>query len=106
MDGRFEVSSNGDIRRTLAGTYKGSRPPGSLVKVSKNAAGYLMFCTTIGGKRVGMSVHRLTALTFHGPCPPDKQVGHLNGNPSDNRSCNLAYVTRKENAHHRWGTVP
>lgn len=42
-------------------------------------------------------VHRLIALTFHGPCPDGMQVCHLNHTPMDNRPENLSYGTAKEN---------
>lgn len=44
------------------------------------------------------SVHRVVALAFLGECPSGMQVRHLNGNSRDNRLCNLAYGTAKENA--------
>jgi hypothetical protein len=46
-------------------------------------------------------VHRLIALTFHGPPPPGKpQVNHKDTDKSNNRPDNLEYVTNLENMEH------
>lgn len=50
------------------------------------------------GQRPSMTVHRLVMEAFRGPCPKGKQVAHNNGDPHDNRLCNLRYCTAKENA--------
>lgn len=46
-------------------------------------------------------VHVLIALAFIGPRPDGMVVAHLNGDPSDNRPGNLAYVEPAENSRHR-----
>jgi hypothetical protein len=43
----------------------------------------------------------LVLETFVGPCPEGMQCAHLNGDPSDNRLVNLAWVTPTENQWHR-----
>ena len=55
-----------------------------------------------------VSVHRLVLEAFVGPCPPGCETRHLNGNPADNRLCNLAWGTHRENAADkvRHGTAP
>jgi hypothetical protein len=45
----------------------------------------------------GKPVHQLVMKTFIGEPPPNQEVRHLNGNPKDNRLCNLEYGTRREN---------
>lgn len=45
----------------------------------------------------GIPVHQLVAATFIGECPNGYEVLHINGDPSDNRVCNLRYGTRTEN---------
>lgn len=47
------------------------------------------------------TVHRLVAAAFHGPCPDGMEVAHLNGDCTDNRAVNLAYVTHVENEQHK-----
>lgn len=45
----------------------------------------------------GCPVHQLIMKTFVGECPVGMEVLHNNGNPADNRLCNLRYGTRTEN---------
>lgn len=45
-------------------------------------------------------VHVLVALTFMGPRPTGKDINHINGVKTDNRPCNLEYVTRQYNLQH------
>lgn len=42
-------------------------------------------------------VHRLVMAAFVGPCPPDMEVCHNNGHPTDNRLSNLRYGTTADN---------
>lgn len=46
-------------------------------------------------------IHRLVLQTFVGPCPPGMECRHLDGNPTNNRLCNLCWGTRSENQHDR-----
>lgn len=54
------------------------------------------------GFRRRIVVHRMVAEAFLGPRPsPQHEIRHLNGNKEDNRTDNLAWGTRKENAEDR-----
>lgn len=53
------------------------------------------------GKIKNKKVHRLMLEVFAGPCPPDHEGAHLNGNTLDNRIENLKWVTHKENCDHQ-----
>jgi hypothetical protein len=92
----YLVSSSGKIlscktTRGLRDEYKALRP-------STDAKGYLGL-TICGddGKRLKVRVHRLVAEIFL-PNPEDLPcVRHLNGNPQDNRSDNLAWGSYSDN---------
>jgi len=47
-------------------------------------------------------IHRLVAGAFIGPCPPRKEVNHIDGRPANNAVKNLEYVTRSENVTHAY----
>ena len=49
-------------------------------------------------RQAGRTCHMLMALTWLEPCPSEAHVvDHINGVATDNRACNLQWVTRKEN---------
>lgn len=62
---------------------------------------YLVVDLMAGGKRYTRRVHRLVLAAFVGPCPPEHEAAHLNGQHTDNRLANLKWATRRENAQHR-----
>ncbi len=47
---------------------------------------------------------RLIAEAFLGPRPPGMQVHHINGDTTDDRVTNLAYVTQEFNVKHSYAT--
>jgi hypothetical protein len=52
----------------------------------------------LGQKHGHKSAHSIVCLTFNGKRSSRRhQVGHWNGNPHDNRACNLRWVTPKQN---------
>lgn len=53
------------------------------------------------GEQKMFAVHRLVLMAFVGPCPDGMECAHLNGNPSDNRLENLAWMTHRENESHK-----
>jgi len=53
------------------------------------------------GSRQRIALHILVATTFLGPRPEGLVVAHLDGDKSNNRLENLAYVTQRENIEHK-----
>lgn len=97
---RYEVSDDGAIR---------NRETGRILSTFPDKDGYRNVSLTkpgrIAAKRL---VHRLVLESFVGPCPPGLECGHENGNPADNRLCNLSWITPKKNSNDRLkhGRVP
>lgn len=60
-------------------------------------------CATLyrGGPQKRRAVHLFVLEAFDGPCPPDHEGAHLNGNARQSNLWNLRWVTRKENARHK-----
>jgi hypothetical protein len=69
---------------------------------SDKGDGYPIVRVYCNGKRVGVAVHKLVCLAFHGPRPSEShEVRHLDGSRSNSCPENLAWGTRKENAQDR-----
>lgn len=99
-DGAYEVSSLGRVRRTVEMRH-GQLPAWGMVRCRPNNHGYPMFNTTLNGMAFNIALHRLVLGAFVGPCPEGLQAAHLNGDKTDARLENLAYVTAKENNAHK-----
>lgn len=87
----YEVSDQGAIRRVGS-----SRP---LVGYT-GPRGRHQCTLRRNGTQKSVLVYRLIAAAFIGPISPKMEVNHINGNPRDNRLCNLEIVTRAENFRH------
>jgi hypothetical protein len=100
LDGHYEVSNLGRVRRALAapryGTYAG-RPR----KLRPNRYGYFRFNAVIGGRHVTCVVHLLVAEVFLPPKPsPAHEINHIDGAKANNGADNLEWVTPLENWKH------
>lgn len=67
------------------------------IKGTVNRDGYIKVHLKINGVRRHTTLHRLILRAFSGPCPAGMEGCHNNGNPSDNRACNLRWDTPSEN---------
>lgn len=91
-EGRYEVSDAGEIR---------SLPRLWILKPSKNRGGYLqVVLCDYPRARSTQIVHTVVAAAFLGPRQNGLQVNHVSGVKTDNRACNLEYVTPSENVLH------
>lgn len=104
FEGRYQVSNKGMVR-SLSRPVRCTSHRGEEVRIargrelkpatSKSGHFYLFL-----GRRNKRQVHALVALAFIGERPAGMDIAHLNGDPTDNRVENLAYVTRRENNQH------
>lgn len=108
-EGRYQASDAGRVRSVdrhvrLVTPQAGETRRLALGKVLKpGKSGPYGHRTVALGRGNSQSVHALVALAFLGPRPSGYDVAHLNGDGSDNRLANLAYVTRRENNLHMAG---
>lgn len=70
---------------------------------SKDKKGYIRVKIVINGKSVLKLVHRIIGETFLG-LTDEFQINHKDGNPSNNKLCNLEVCTPKENVKHAFDT--
>lgn len=83
----YSVSNNGDVR---------NKKTGKLLKPGKDKFGYFYYVLCVNGNRKTVKGHRLVANAFI-PNPQNKPtVNHKNGIRTDNRACNLEWMTNKE----------
>ena len=82
-------------------------PKGFVLKQQSNLKGYAILSIHVGPARVNVRVASMVAEAFIGPRPEGLHVAHLNGQKTDNRAENLAYVTPHENILHKYahGTI-
>ena len=86
-EGIYWVSNLGRVRSA----YR-SKP----LKGRSHQFGYRMIHLCKDGHIKTATIHRLVAAAFIGPRPDGHDIHHINGDPADNRACNLQYVTRKQ----------
>lgn len=99
FEGLYSVTDSGEIWSHDRRASDGSRRiRGRWLKQQVNKAyGYREVRLSKDGQARTLGVHRLVALAFLGPCPPQHVVCHNNGQPGDNRVVNLRYDTRRGN---------
>lgn len=92
-DGKYQASTEGNIRRTLkSGQFRSMTPYHKKMKGSQR----LVVKLTKDGKAKEEIVLSLIARTFLGPVPDGAVPYHKNGMQSENRINNIAYIPRQE----------
>lgn len=100
LEGRFEISSYGNLKRVGYFTKQKKKwKPDLILKISK-AGRYMKTGIKHQGKVHNVSIHRLVCHAFH-PNPENKpQTNHINGIKHDNRAVNLEWCDQSENIRH------
>jgi hypothetical protein len=105
----YMISSNGRVKSL--GRYsirKDGKPchyPSKMMSLCHSTKGYLIVGLTKNGKCTTYFVHRLVADAFI-PNPEGlPQVNHINEDKTDNRACNLEWMSCADNVNHGTGKV-
>jgi len=102
----YEVSNRGQVRSFKGRSPGGYKAAGWELKSSPQRIlkqrinkGYCKVALSIEGKLFNISTHRLVLLAFIGPCPPEMEACHNDGDRTNNHLCNLRWDTKRSN----WG---
>lgn len=102
----FERYLVGDDGKVYSGYFKNGtveydRTSLKILKQRIVRQGYLIVNLRKDGRQYTCYVHRLVLIAFIGEPTPNQLCAHLNNCGTDNRLCNLAWVTQKENMGHK-----
>jgi len=101
-EGVYEISNLGRVKRIGGGI-------GAVVgRVLRQhlRGGYPFVVLSKNNNQTNCLTHRLVCAAFHGSPPtPSHEVNHRNGDRTDNRACNLEWVTRSENHKHAYDVL-
>ncbi|MFV0976959.1 NUMOD4 motif-containing HNH endonuclease [Bacillus paranthracis] len=103
-EGIYEVSSLGRVRSLdrIVVDYRGIKKKvrGKILSPGLTNKGYCIVSLNAVDKRHTLTVHRLVANAFIPNLDNKPQVNHINGIKTDNRICNLEWLTNEENMKH------
>lgn len=104
----YEVSDCGDVRsidRDVIWKRRGIEEirtyKGRVLKPFLTNKGYFSVVLSVGNERIVRFVHRLVGQAFIPLADGKLHINHKNGITTDNRVCNLEWVTPSENQYHR-----
>jgi hypothetical protein len=97
-EGWYSISNLGRIRREVKG--RGVKAGHISISHSPQSYEYATFTLCRNEEKNHVTIHRLVAAAFLGPCPIGMEVNHRNGRKLDNRIENLEYVTAAINIRH------
>lgn len=101
-NGRYEVSDYGRVRSWYNKGGRRDTPLYNRPFLSK--VGYVTYRINLAyGKPANLSIHRIVMLAFVGSS--DLTVNHKNGDKTDNRLCNLEYMTHGDNIRHSYSVL-
>lgn len=110
-EGLYEVSNLGRVRSSdkvvrceVRGSIQHRKVPGRIMAQFPSRNGYLCVKLWIGGVRTSYRTNRLVLMAFVG-LGDGLVSNHINGDKTDNRLCNLEWVTYKQNSHHYWDVL-
>jgi len=92
-EGLYEVSDCGRVKSLRTGKLMSDKPSKSL--------GYVLYKLSAHGHKKDWYGHTLVLTAFIGPRPAKHECRHLNGKRNDNRLCNLAWGTPRDNDNDR-----
>lgn len=95
--GFYEVSDLGQVRSVPRIDSGGNRRRGLVRRAAPDRKGYLRVQLHRSGSRKSAKVHRLVLEAFVGPCPPDMEGCHGDGDPANNSLINLRWDTASAN---------
>lgn len=98
---KYEASTLGRIRRIGYATILKPIPRVSVV----GGVPRWRFQARVDGKVKNISIHRAVASAFIENPEGKPQIDHINGNPADNRVCNLRWASQSENLMNRSGKL-
>lgn len=93
-EGLYQISNLGEVKR-LAGSPRCKED--RILKKLLDKNGYFYVDLFKNGKGKKIKIHRLVAMTFLPNKEELPEVDHINGDKTDNRVCNLQWITGIEN---------
>lgn len=101
--GSFMISNYGRVKgleRERENHYSTKVWKERIRRIAFNVKGYPTISLTVNCKKVYVgSIHKLVAMAFIPNTDNKPQIDHINTIRTDNRVCNLRWVTNKENAY-------